>query len=807
MILDFTVRSALSSALLAASTTMASGKSNDEKIPVIETNGAIMGAVRDARAKKSPLTINDIHNLFVPKKLEAKLDSFASVNNNNVMHALNESFLREENPTAFDSEGTSTNLLHNSVASRNDDGNDTKISLSSDFDSREELGILSVHSTPSDPTANEFDGATVRESFEEQIHRERSHQRKLQAVNCGGDYPLIGAGSGGYPSEFDFQTLIQRCLNDQPCPYSSVVSCWDTSKVTDMSEAFKRQYDFNQDLSGWDTAKVTDMEGMFYFATSFDKDISSWDVGKVTNFESTFSVAYAFNQDISGWDTSKVTTMEYTFAFAKSFDQDISSWDTSNVSNFAYMLETTPFNKNIANWDTSKATAMQYMFYRASSFNQDISSWDVGNVLNFQVMFKYASSFNQCLSSWAPNDYCVLTRGMFSDTSCPYTYTRLEECPFDSQDGRWCQGPIQGCNVGSRCDDNYPLIGGGNGGYGTFLSFQDLVETCLRNDCPYTGSISCWNTSLVTDMSYAFFRKQGIDEDISAWDTSAVTDMRGIFYYAKSFNQDLKAWNMSNVADFSSMFLHASSFNQDISSWDTSAVTSMYFMFYYADSFNQNLSPWNTASVSNFMYTFEDAKAFNSDLSDWNMSEALTTKYMFAGADSFNQDIGSWDVGKVTNMEKMFLNAKLFNQAIATWDTSKVETFEGMFRYASSFNQCLSDWAPTINCVVTSEMFQGSGCPYNIFSPQACPSDSDQLRWCRGPEQNCNAVETCRDTNDEFRMKVVKKRAKKASKARRTSCAKVSKEGKSKRNKTCKNSIESGRQRVSDVCPETCGKC
>ena len=63
------------------------------------------------------------------------------------------------------------------------------------------------------------------------------------------------------------------------------ISTWDTHLVTDMSELFKDQYDFNDDIGAWDTSSVTTMEGMFSVKDNlwlgdkcmiFDQDLGAW---------------------------------------------------------------------------------------------------------------------------------------------------------------------------------------------------------------------------------------------------------------------------------------------------------------------------------------------------------------------------------------------------------------------------------------------------------------------------------------------------------------------------------------------------
>jgi len=131
---------------------------------------------------------------------------------------------------------------------------------------------------------------------------------------------------------------------------------WDTSEVTDMTDLFRCQTDFNDNISRWNTSSATKMNHTFSDATSFNQDLSGWDVSKVTDMDGMFSGATSFNQDLSGWDVSKVTVMGYMFFNATSFNHDLSGWDVSKV------------------------TDMCYMFYGATSFNQDLSGWDVSKV-------------------------------------------------------------------------------------------------------------------------------------------------------------------------------------------------------------------------------------------------------------------------------------------------------------------------------------------------------------------------------------------------------------------------------------------
>ena len=108
----------------------------------------------------------------------------------------------------------------------------------------------------------------------------------------------------------------------------------DTSKITDMSDLFKGNFEikinYSRDFSGiesWDVSNVEDMSHMFYYSY-FNQDISSWDVSNVKYMKGMFSES-SFNQDISSWDVSNVRDMGGMFS-GSSFNQDISSWVVPN---------------------------------------------------------------------------------------------------------------------------------------------------------------------------------------------------------------------------------------------------------------------------------------------------------------------------------------------------------------------------------------------------------------------------------------------------------------------------------------------
>ena len=105
--------------------------------------------------------------------------------------------------------------------------------------------------------------------------------------------------------------------------------------------------------------------------------ISDWNTSAVTDMSNAFKDRTTFNEDISGWDVSSVQTMHMIFRGASAFNQPIGDWNTSAATNMAHMFENaSSFNQPIGNWDVSSVQNMFAMFEGASAFNQFIGNWN-----------------------------------------------------------------------------------------------------------------------------------------------------------------------------------------------------------------------------------------------------------------------------------------------------------------------------------------------------------------------------------------------------------------------------------------------
>eukprot|EP00978_Attheya_sp_CCMP212_P016980 scaffold44917_cov89-Attheya_sp.AAC.2 len=526
----------------------------------------------------------------------------------------------------------------------------------------------------------------------------------------------VSSGNRGVPVDangIDFKNAIQSYLSSGNSSYGTKISCWDVSKVTDMSRAFESLSNFNeplcwavssvtdmrfmfrmanafdQNIAFWDVSSVTNMGAMFDHATAFNQDVSSWDVSSIKGMGRMFWGATAFNRDISSWNVSSVTTMLYMFYSADVFNQDLSSWNVANVINMGSMFsQATAFNQDVSSWDVSSVRNMYMMFFGATAFNQDLSSWNVANVIFMWSMFSQATAFNQNLCDWAvKTPFLSDVTCMFESTTCPYNATPMLASPggtsANPHPGPFCHDcAMTLCKHRHNC-----TVSSGNQGVPVNVNgfiFQNTIRSYLSSgNSSYGTKISCWDISEVTDMSDAFSELNDFNEPL-CWNVSSVTNMDAMF----------NAINMLTSDDYSEVF---SAFNQDISSWDVASVTSMRYMFTGATAFNQDISSWDVSSVTDM-------------------------GLLFASATDFNQDVSSWDVSSVTKMNGMFYQATAFNQDISAWNVSSVTKMNDMFYQATAFNQNLCDWAAKTPSLSGDVYDYGHYYEFEMFVDTSCPN-------------------------------------------------------------------------------------
>jgi len=314
-------------------------------------------------------------------------------------------------------------------------------------------------------------------------------------------------------------------------------------------------------------------------------------------------------------------------------------------------------------WDVSHITNMEKLFYKKWHFNADLSKWDTSHVTNMKKMFYYAFEFSQDLSGWKGEAAESEQDNMFNGAS-------RFQANFVCKDKE--TGPVKTCislaaskgEVGKKEEEPKeevekeeeeekqeeeeeevkPLVK-------TLVSedeeeqaaeeaeaemhkhdlvklsdktLRSAIAKCLKED-PVTGNcdkfaassgygvMPHWDTSEVTDMKKAFYKRADFDGDISQWNTGSVTNMMYMFFGAKNFDHFIGAWDVSNVADMSFMFYDAKSYNKNMDKWDVSKVVSMQKMFFNAKSFDKpiHLTWQGTAASTKQLHLLKDAKAFH----------------------------------------------------------------------------------------------------------------------------------------------------------------------------------------------------
>jgi uncharacterized repeat protein (TIGR01451 family) len=176
------------------------------------------------------------------------------------------------------------------------------------------------------------------------------------------------------------------------------ISAWDTAKVTALNRAFWLS-DFDLPIptngSAWDVSQVSNFDGAFA-QSAFNQDLSSWDVGNARLLSDMFKNNKRFNQNLSAWadNLTQLATLKNMFRNASAFnngltdasDQPLNWGDTPKLTNMDYVFaDAKSFNQQIFadGASTAKVERMSGAFKGASAFNQDLSGWNVTKVTDY----------------------------------------------------------------------------------------------------------------------------------------------------------------------------------------------------------------------------------------------------------------------------------------------------------------------------------------------------------------------------------------------------------------------------------------
>jgi surface protein len=480
--------------------------------------------------------------------------------------------------------------------------------------------------------------------------------------------------------------------------FTSDISLWDTSAVTDMSYLFSDTTNFNIDLS-WNITNVQNMQGLFYGSSGFNCDLSGWanQLHNVTDMSYLLDGVTDFMTDLSLWDTSSVTDMSFLFSNTSNFSNTfVNNWNISSVTNMSGLFyNVTNFIVDLS-WNMSNATNFSYLFAGSIDFNNNfVESWNVSNVVNMSYLFSGSSGFNCDLSGWATQLQNTNTIAyMFgTDNSFVGEMTNFNGIGLDT----WDTSKI--------------------------IIMTGLFARC--RDFSY-NFVESWDTSSVTDISYLFWSTDNFTSDISGWNTNNVTTMSHLFNAASNFNLDLSNWgtNLNSLTDISNMFSNQISFtNSSIKDWNVSNVENMDSIFSFDKLFGMYLIKQpddfkidlNTANMNSSNLSHQTT-GFEVDLSNWDVSKIQTTSLSFNAINFNNLDkpyifngtgLNKWKTSSLQNMSYMFSGTIGLDATFTKdWNVSNVHTMEGLCSNSNSLKLDVSKF-DTKNVTNLSHLMNG----------------------------------------------------------------------------------------------------
>jgi surface protein len=150
--------------------------------------------------------------------------------------------------------------------------------------------------------------------------------------------------------------------------------------------------------------------------------------------------------------------------------------------------------------------------------------------------------------------------------------------------------------------------------------------------------------------NYNMFPKMG-DFNLKIKFNTIIKKGFGLFSVCENITHiDFTNFNTSLMTDFSYMFFRCYNLKYiNLSSFDTSKMTNMKYMFYGCQNLKEiNLKSFDTTNVVDATGLFGNCKTFvNLDISNFNFKNIKDIEYMFLGCD---------------NLENIVVNEQLFNQ-------------------------------------------------------------------------------------------------------------------------------------------------
>jgi len=315
-----------------------------------------------------------------------------------------------------------------------------------------------------------------------------------------------------------------------------------------------------QGIGQIDTSSAQDLSHMFSgcrLLTSLK--ISDWNTGNVTDFSHLFEYCEGLKTlNLLNWDVKNGVGFQNMFAQCLSLTStgDLSSWDMNkaeDISKMFYSCQKLRNTGDLSNWSTGTISDMSYLFAGCSRLTSvgPISVWDVSNVINLSGVFANASSLANTgdLNNWQISPDCKDLSYLFAGTKSllgsdpdlsSWNVSAVENMPHMFENCKLTTLNIEGWDTSCLKDASYMFA------YNETTSLSELTDIIGIEDL---------NTSALETISSIFYENQYLNADLSAWNTSVLQDISYAFYGTYRFDIDkLKHWNVSSVLDMTQAF-------------------------------------------------------------------------------------------------------------------------------------------------------------------------------------------------------------------------------------------------------------
>ena len=496
------------------------------------------------------------------------------------------------------------------------------------------------------------------------------------------------------------------------------------------------------DLNNFNTSSVTYMAYWFDQTSALSTpDLSTFVTSNVFSMDYMFQNSGVTNLDLSDWDVSKVTTFNGMFRDAKSLTTlDLTDWGANRIVSTVDMSSmfngtTALANLTLTNFKTTNVTNMGFMFENSGVTNLDLSDWDVSKVTSFWSMFRRATSLITLnLTDWGVNRTAstVNMSSMFTGTTAlaNLTLTNFKTTNVTIMSHMFRESGVTSLDLShwdvtkmtsfeymfyeAKSLTTMDLTDWGVNRTASTVNMNKMFEgtTALAN-----LTLTNFETTNVTDMSFMFASSGVTSLDLSHWDVTKVASFSYMFYGAKSLTTlNLTDWGVNRTAGtvtMQTMFSGTTALtNLTLTNFKTTNVTNMSNMFYNSGMTSLNLSHWDVTKVTTFGSMFQVAKSLTTlDLTNWGVNRTASTvgmSLMFSGTTALtNLTLTNFKTTNVTSMNNMFASSGVTSLDLSDWDVTKVTTFSSMFSDAPSLRTLnLSGWN-TSGATVTT-MFSGT---------------------------------------------------------------------------------------------------